>query len=263
MQLKAWVISLDDQKPLPTQLVDYLRKHDFDAEIFPAVDGRSGVPVLKESESINEQRAITYRRRTLTSSEIGCYLSHLRAIRSAYEQGYQYVAVFEDDVIPEDDLAATLIACQQLDPQKHMVRLMELKPTKRKIIGPLGNHHSLTRPMRGTLGTQGYVLNRRGMERVLAYGSEVCMPIDKLYDNFFLYGLHCYAVEPHVIYEAASSSNVSKAGALHHTPWVMLRWQVYKLVRSLRRRLYLLRHAKEMLPAEKSKTKPGKSKRIR
>ena len=263
MQLKVWVISLDDQNPTARNLIEYLQQNKFDVALFPAVDGRGSVPILQESESLNQDRARASRRRDLTSSEIGCYLSHLRAIRKAYEQGFEHVALFEDDVIAEQDLASTLEEIVTLPPEVHMVRLMELKPTKRKEIKQLQNQHLLTRPLRGTLGTQGYVLNRRGMELVLDYGSDVSMPIDKLYDNFFMFGLHCYAVEPHVIHETPSSSNVSKAGSLLSSPLAILRWQLFKLHRSVRRRLYLLRHYSEMMPAEKCKTKPGKSERMR
>ncbi|RLU02907.1 MAG: glycosyltransferase family 25 protein [Ketobacter sp.] len=263
MQLKAWVISLDDQNQTARNLIDYLQQNQVDVELFPAVDGRGRLPELHDNESLNQAKARAHRRRDLTSSEIGCYLSHLRAIRKAYEQGVEYVALFEDDVIAEPDLASTIKELATLPKEFHMVRLMELKPTKRKVIKQLGNQHWLTRPLRGTLGTQGYVLNRQGMELVLDYGSEVCMPIDKLYDNFFMFGLHCYAIEPHVIHETPSSSNVSKAGNLLSSPLAILRWQMFKLHRSLRRRFYLLRHYSEMMPAEKCKTKPGKSARMR
>lgn len=262
--MKAFIISLSPDNETARNLQNALARDGVDAEIFPAVDGRFDFPQLLKGESINQHKALTNRKAELTKSEVGCYLSHLRAIKTAYNSGLQHVAIFEDDVIAEAHIGDVMGAIENLGEGAHLVRLMSLKLRKRKKIKTLTGTYLLTRPMRGGLGTQGYIANRRGMEIILKHGSEISMPIDKLYDSFFLYNLRCYNVEPHVIYEKTHLTTIKKTeGNISRNFEVILRWRLNKLYRSLRRHYYKFRHYSDFFPASTPQKDIGRSKRIR
>lgn len=264
MSIAAWIISLNPDTDAVQSLLASLQQEGIDARIFPAVDGRHQMPALLPGETLSQTRALIYRKAPLTRSEVGCYLSHLRAIRNAYEQGLSHACIFEDDVVIEPGLGALLHALVALDADAHLVRLMELKIRKRKIVQPLGAGFTLTRPQRGALGAQGYVLNRTGMKKIIDASHPLYMPFDKLLDSFFLFDLHCFSVEPHAIYERLHPSSIIKTrGILDRRPWVVVAWHLNKLYRSLRRRLHYLAHRSEFDPAEKPVQVQGKSERIR
>lgn len=264
MSLNAWIIALNPENPVALELRRTLEGQGVAAQIQPAVDGRKEMPALQGRERLSQDKAVIYRRTPLTSAEVGCYLSHYRLIQQAYDQGLSHICLFEDDVVAEPGLGDLLRGIVQLDENAHLVRLMSLKIRKRKIVQTLPAGYTLVRPLRGAVGTQGYVLNRAGMKKVLDFGATVYMPVDKLYDNFFLYGLNCFSVEPHAVYEISRTTTVTKSKLAAKKNWMVeLRWRMNKLVRSIRRKLHYLTKYNEYHPASRPSKTLGKSSRIR
>jgi len=264
MSFKARIIALNTANPVALTLLKELQDAGLDAEITQAVDGRSGMPELLTGERVSQTLALIHRRARLTSSEVGCYLSHYRAIKQAYAEGLSHVALFEDDVVAEAGLGDVIRQILQLGEEAHLVRLMALKIRKRKVLQPLNEHFNLVRPVRGSLGTQGYILNREGMRRVIQSGARIFMPIDSFYDSFFIFDFNCYGIEPHAIYELGGPSNIKKtAGGLDTRLWVSVGWRLYKLFRSVMRRRYARRHKRELSPASMPTERPGRSERLR
>jgi len=264
MTLNAWIIALNPENPVALELKRTLEEQGIAAELRVAVDGRKQMPPLQGQEQLSQHKAMIYRRAPLTSAEVGCYLSHYRLIKEAYDQGLNHICLFEDDVVAEPGLGDLLRAIVELDDSAHLVRLMSLKIRKRKVVQSLPAGYTLVRPLRGAVGTQGYVVNRIGMKKILDFGATIYMPIDKLYDNFFLYDLNCFSVEPHAIYEIVRPTSVKKASLpTGKNLKIALLWQSNKLVRSIKRRLHLLAHHRSYYPASKPVRSVGKSERIR
>jgi glycosyl transferase family 25 len=263
MPVDAWVIALDPESPVVRNLQQSLHAQGIAARVFPAVDGRSGLPVLQGEERLSQLRARIHRKAALTSAEVGCYLSHYRIIRHAYEAGRTHVCIFEDDVVAEPGLGDLIREICRLDGDAHLVRLMSLKARKRKVVRRLPEGHTLVRPLRGALGAQGYVVNRTGMRKILAYGATIYLPIDKLYDSFFLFGLNCFSVEPHGIYEISRSTTVEKTvGDATPELWLALAWRVDKIYRGIRRYSHRLLKIREFFPAARPQGFLGRTERI-
>lgn len=264
MPLKAWIIALNPDNPIALALQKTLLAEGFDAEISRAIDGRHAMPPLQPGEKLSQKLALVHRRAKLTSSEVGCYLSHYRLIKQAYENGLSHVALLEDDVVAEPGLGDAMRRILELDDTAHLVRLMALKIRKRKVVQALNDQFNLVRPIRGSLGTQGYIVNREGMARIVKSGARIFMPIDSFYDSFFVFDFNCYGIEPHAIYELGGPSNITKTkGGIDKRLSVTVGWRLYKLFRSVMRRWYNLRHRSELTPATKPTSTPGRSERLR
>lgn len=264
MNITAWIIALNPDNPVALELQSTLRAQGIDASIRQAVDGRQQMPVLQGDERLSPHQTLLYRQAPLTSAELGCYLSHFRLIREAYDAGLSHLCLFEDDVVAEPGIGDLLRDIVTLDDDTHLVRLMSLKIHKRKVIRPMVGGYTLVRPLRGALGTQGYVVNRTGMKKILDFGATIYLPIDKLYDAFYLYDLKCFSVEPHAVYEITRPTSVKKARKLE-TPGLSIRLMsaLNKLGRSIRRRQYYFMHRNEFFPAQKPTHTVGKTKRIK
>ncbi len=266
MQKKCicWVISLNPVSANTQKLIADLRSQGLDAEVFPAIDGRAGTPPLEGGERIRGNLAMVRHGRRLTASELGCYLSHLRAIKQAYKNGYQYVCLIEDDVVIESRFGDVYRAV--LDKGLDMVRLMSLRIRKRVVLEALVGEHHLVRPERGGLGTQAYVLNRVGMQKFIDYAQNIYEPVDKVFDHFFLFDLNVYAVEPHVAYELVHETSVQKSPSIAAEKpllWQRLVFHPVKLWFSLRRHFYRLRNWRDFSGAALPKQKVGKTERAR
>lgn len=264
--IPCWIISLNPESVSSLTLSQALSAQNVAHEFFPAVDGRIGMPVLQGREHLNIRRSLLRHRRLLNSSEIGCYLAHYRAVGKALDSGLEHICILEDDVMPEPAFAATLTALEDLPEDVEMVRLMALRIRRRKQLSLLHglDHHHLVRPERGWCGAQGYVLNRRGMRKIIERGWNIFEPIDKFYDHFWEYGLRQFGVEPHVIYEIEHPSSIRKTPSPVQIPLLLrLLAPFHKASFSSSRHRYLKGHADEFYPAEWPAERMGRTKRMK
>lgn len=264
--MQCFIISLDHDKPQPRALRNALQQQGVDAQFFVAVDGRQQMPALEPGERLDQRRAVLLTRAALTRTQVACYLSHLRLLRQAYEQGLAWVCILEEDVEIEADFARILQELETLPQHCELVRLMGLRVRRRKIVSQLGaGSHRLVRPERGWCGTQGYVVSRAGMARILRHGTHIVRPIDKFYDRGWEFDLKSYGVEPHLIYEQDSPSTISKPC---DTAWrdqpltTKFAFHALKLWFSVYRDLYRLAHFREFYPASRGSRHYGKTRRI-
>lgn len=266
MKLACWVISLNPDAENTRLLLSSLQMQGLDASVFAAIDGRRAMPALQGKERFNNVLAMIRHGKTLTSSELGCYLSHFRAVKKAYEHDYSHLCVFEDDVVIEPTFADVLNAVVAKD-GLDIVRFMALRLRPRKELGDIdGTGHILVRPKRGVVGAQAYILNRDGMKKFLDYAQTIYEPVDKLIDHSWLFGLKVYGVEPHTVYELEHESSITKvAGASVAGPqlWQRLVYHPVKLWFSLRRHSHLLRHYTDYSPAVMAEGRSGQTKRMR
>lgn len=267
MSIPCWIISLDPSAPMPSSLAAQLAAQGVDHRFIPGVDGRRGKPPLVGREHIAARRALIRHGKTLTSSELGCYLAHYRAVQRAWDEGLERICIMEDDVSLEDDFARVLAAVAALPEDMEMVRLMALRVRRRKVLSPLPgcDSHRLVRPERGWCGCQAYVVNRRGMKKFLDYACAIFEPVDKVIDHFWEFDLRLYGVEPHVCWENEHPTSIVKVPA--QLPPVPLHYRLAapfaKLAFSISRHSYLRRHADEFYPAEKPPVRMGRTKRMR
>lgn len=266
MSVPCYVITLNPQSERTQTLLANLAAAGVPAQPFMGVDGRKGMPATDGEEALAPLETLWRHQCELTSSEVGCYLSHYRLIRQAHAQGLERICILEDDVELEPAFASVFAELLNLPDECEMIRLMALKIRKRKVVKTFADGvHQLIRPERGLLGTQGYLINRRGMEKFLAHARRIFEAIDKVYDHFYEYDLRMYGVEPHIILEVAQPSSIIKSNrARARVPlWVKIFYPVGKGLRSLQRHRYLRAHQDEFYPAEKPKQRPGRSVRLR
>lgn len=266
LMLCCRVISLHPQAYHTQVVLESLRAQGVDAEIFAAVDGRKAMPALLRGECFNNNLAMIRHGKLLTSSELGCYLSHLRVVCEAYERGCEHLCVFEDDVVLEEGFGEVLRASLQLEGVE-MLRYMELRLRPRKVLAELASSgYVLTRPVRGAVGAQAYLLNRVGMKKFITHAQTIYEPVDKVFDHFWLFDLALYGVEPHTVYELEHETSIAKeatAGVAGPTLLQRLCYHPVKLWFSLRRHYYWLSHRSDFSPAKIANERPGRTKRMR
>lgn len=266
MSIPCRIISLDPASAMAKALAGELRAQGVAFEFVAAVDGRCGLPPLEGREYFDDRKALIRHRRLLRPAEIGCYLSHYRALQKAWDEGVERLCLLEDDVGLEPGFAGVLAAIEALPEDVEFVRLMALRVRRRKVLSSLPgcDPHRLVRPERGLCGTQGYVINRRGMRKVLDAACRIYEPVDKFYDHFWEYGLRQYGIEPHAIYEHEHPSSIqSRAPTKQAVPLhYRLLSPLDKFLFSRSRRLHLKKNAGEFYPAEKPAGVIGRTRRM-
>lgn len=222
-------------------------------ELFTEVDvAEDGLPVLREGEVLDQEGAVRFRKKPLTNSEIQSYLLHYRAIQAAYLASADYLCLLEEDTVTEWLFSEVLDKLIHLPPDRELICFVKKRRQKRKVGEAVDNRHILVRPVKGIGGSQGYLINRSGMEKVIRFGSRIFKPFDKFLDHFWEIDLHVYCIEPQLIWMIPRNS--SKKTQKKKPPIGLKTILVHKMEkfrRNINRRIYLMRHRNEFSPMEK------------
>lgn len=145
-----------------------------------AVDGRE----LSEAE-VQEQTDPAFEFKPLNRAEFGLFVSHRLAWQRLLESSEKNAAIFEDDVLLADNLAAVFSAIDALDQEFDVIKL---ETTFRSIVLnkeglPLCEDTRLHPLLTWHGGTAGYVVSRRGAQRLLERKQRVSDPIDQVLFN--------------------------------------------------------------------------------
>jgi glycosyl transferase family 25 len=213
LALAVRIINLERALDRRNAITGRLEKVGLPFEIFKATDGRA---------LTGDDRA-AYDRKTrierygydLGDNEIACHLSHLRCITAAHEQGYSHVLVLEDDVDVADDLPDIVQDLLATVPQAECVRLCGLRRRRSLDLCPLGRDRRLVRLLGPACGSQAYILNRRGMEKVMRHGARITVQFDIMLDRYWRTGLEIHAVLPYPVSITDVASTITKTG----DPW--------------------------------------------
>lgn len=161
----------------------------------PGVDGRAlRYPIPEFDEA-------AYRRRhgkRLDAGQVGCYLSHLKALRTFLESDLDYAVIAEDDASPRRDLQATLEAAIRLGGAWDLLRLCGFHDPHplpfARLDDPARSRMSIA--LTRLCGTGAYLVNRRGAARLVERLLPMRLPIDHAIDREWVLGLRAAIVQP-------------------------------------------------------------------
>ncbi len=163
-------------------------------ELLDATDGRTLTDAERALVDHERRRRITPY--PLTDNEIGCWLSHRRAMQSIIARGEKMAVILEDDaeILPGFAVAMDAIERQAgpfdvIDLHrkfKHgeaFVPCRELAPDLS--IGRVGAAH---------MGAIAYVMSRAGAEKFIAYAQKFVHAVDKEMHRYWASGLDIYGL---------------------------------------------------------------------
>ncbi len=202
--LRAFVVSLARCPERRRKTVAAFAAVGIRLEVVEAVDG-TGKIAFEDGESVDFVHSGSRPCVFVGPAQAGCYLSHYRLLRRAYEEGLERVLVFEDDARPLPGLQAALDELAALPASFELVRLY-CPPQRRAVpgcipLGPVGRvaHHlrdgrRIIR-LRGRLyETVAYTMSRTGMRKFLDRAQPICAPLDVLWAYFWRLDLASYVV---------------------------------------------------------------------
>jgi glycosyl transferase, family 25 len=114
----------------------------------------------------------------LVAGEKGCYASHLVAWKMLLEGTAAAMVVLEDDVKLVDEFAEVIDAIERLDVPWDMVKLIGREHEKIRSKKPLVKNFDLIEYRRVPSLTAGYVVSRKGAEKLLQTRRPFGRPID-------------------------------------------------------------------------------------
>ncbi len=170
----------------------------------------------------------------LKFAEIGCFLSHLRALETFVNKSEKsYVIVLEDDVEFIGDVEE--YKHQWLDAVQGQDAKMLKLYSRRKVKGDLvysQHDYNTIRPRLVPLGTQATIYNRAAAIKLLETYHQFGMPIDVAYQHFWQHGVIVLVSASNHVKEISSQLGGSNISNEHDFPLT------YKIKRELKRSWY-------------------------
>jgi len=208
----------------------YLRQKGIEPTRIDAIDGRtlSVIERLRHyDEACNERNYFL----SLKAAEIGCFLSHKKAMETFLEQSDKpFLLLLEDDIEFCVDIA--LIATSWFEVLSRSSPTMLKLYTKRNVSGKIvatSPYGQIVRPYVVPLGTPAQVLNRAAVKKLLLLCERFSMPVDVAYQYWWQHGVCVLSASPSQVNEISQNIGGSSiSGSQGLTQW-------HKIVREIGR----------------------------
>ena len=215
MKVETYLINLDGSDERLKSATEQLNAEQVNFTRFAAVDGR-GKP-LSSFENYNDQRALEVMGRSLISSELGCYLSHIGCLKKFLSTDSDYLIVVEDDIRLLAGFKATVDATLTWLYKNPDVDwyAMNLGAKKNKLSKKLFHFQGrdLVRAYYYPIRFIGMIWTRKGAEAFLEHAQEMYMPVDNLAQSWLSRNGKGLSIWPAVVKPNGLDSDIDGAAA--------------------------------------------------
>ena len=193
-QLMTFVINLDRAPDRLQRISQQLQRVGLPFVRLPAVDAQA---LTAEQQAALDVPA--YRRKhgmEPLAGELGCYLSHVEAMRQMLASDAAYALVLEDDVLISDRLPAALAGLMAQPKRWDMVKLSAVHSGTPMPVLQVAPGQQLAVMLSRCTGSSAYVMNRRAAEVYLRGLLPMSLPYDHVFDQGWRFGLKVRLLTP-------------------------------------------------------------------
>ena len=207
-KIKKYYINLDrsvDRRDYMEEQIERLGIENI--ERVPGVDGKKANST-EEGKLEDFKYKISYTKRKVKKGEIGCILSHFKAIRKSYENGDEYAIIFEDDILLDMSKVWNFKfseIIEKVDSQMEIINLStNTVPSRNK---PLNLEEY--NPKKRSSWTCSYLITRKGMEKIfrLTESLEIIFDSDLVADVYLYEKLTTRVLRPSIFIPDAKNNN--------------------------------------------------------
>ncbi len=192
-----YVINLDRSPKRLEEISKQLTRVGLSFHRVVAVDGKEAT--LEQLTQLDEA---SYQRKHGKSSlpgELGCYLSHVEAIRQFLQSGHSYAVILEDDAILEDGFSQVVQYLSHHPKPWDMVKLSGVHSGTPCAVSTINDQYRLSVMFSKCTCSSAYMLNRKAAEAYNQGLLPMSLPYDHEFDKGWTYGIKVRAVTPFVV----------------------------------------------------------------
>ena len=196
-RLQTWVINLDRAPERLARIASQMERLGLPFTRLPAVDARA---LSHEQRGALDEAA--YRRKhgmTPVLGELGCYLSHVRAMELFLASEAEFALVLEDDVLLHDSLLAVLRGLMQQPLRWDVAKLSAVHSGTPMPYAEVAPGHQLAVMLSRCTGSSAYLMNRSAAQSYLRQPGGLLpmrLPYDHVFDQGWRFGLKFRLVTP-------------------------------------------------------------------
>jgi len=190
---KVYIINLDRS---PERLSNFMQSFGavgLEIVRVPAVDGSE---LTLPHPDYDERKHRLYHGKQTSMGTIGCYFSHIKALRQFLESDEETALICEDDVSAKPELPLVLDKVLSLKKHWDLLRLNCWRIPTHVPVQTLTMGYRLSVPVYWTGGTGSYYVNRKAAERIIAYSLPMYLPYDHAFEQNWRMGLTTMMVVP-------------------------------------------------------------------
>ena len=134
--------------------------------------------------------------KTTNPREVGCYLSHLKALRSFLDSGHNFGMILEDDIELPPNILDLIQAAQKQAAHWDLLRLSAHKPGHPLPIADLPDGHVLAYNTKVLKNTGAYLVNRHAAQCICENMLPMFVPYDVALDCEWNHGFKTAYIHP-------------------------------------------------------------------
>lgn len=194
LQLQILVISLKHSNARRAKVISEMSKTQLKWSFMDAVDGSKldlgAVPY-------NPGKVMRMQGYSLTSREIGCYLSHMKCWHACIEHDLPTL-IFEDDFLLHSHFESVLSTLINDYREWQIVRFQALEDKAHKLNIDFGSFQLVCNDG-DPIGATAYLVNPVSARRLLEESREIYEPLDHFIEHHEKHGLQILAVKPYPV----------------------------------------------------------------
>ena len=194
----ALYINLDRSDVRRAHMEEQLTALGFPFERFAALDGST---LETGPAEIDPDHFAKCHGRLVRPGEIGCYLSHIRALERFLQSEADYGLIFEDDAEISPDLREILDEVVQRDKLQDwdFLKLQTRRNTFQTLCQPIKDDYSLGICYSRSTGATAYMVTRQGAQKMVERLLPMETPWDHAFDRPHFLGLRFKIVYPYPV----------------------------------------------------------------
>lgn len=206
-ELKCYVINLDRSKKRMSEFNKAFRGTNLKVERIAALDGNS----IKIKSFSNDFECRKEMGRSIQPGEVGCFLSHKKALEKFLSTDSKYAIILEDDAIPKDgfkdNIEFIIEKFLKNNKKTSAINLGALDFKYSSQVMPIKNN-LLRCAHRFPMLATGILWTRSGADRFLENASTVIMPYDNFLRFLFSGTNSVFSLQPAIIHSSGIESDI-------------------------------------------------------
>jgi glycosyl transferase family 25 len=202
--IQVIIISLERSIDRRERVQHELKNFSLAWEFLNAVDGCALKVLPKSYDDRKVKRLQGYE---LTPSEIGCYLSHMKAWEKCVKQN-KITLIVEDDFVINSDFSHAFESLIQMDQKWSLVRLAALYDIEHRVVDRWEGIE-LVENIGDPVGAAAYLIKPSAAAQLIKCAGAIYEPVDHYLEHYNKHGLRMLAIKPYPISVEGKDSTIA------------------------------------------------------
>lgn len=147
-------------------------------------------------EDYNSRKYNVLHGKTTNRRELGCYFSHIKALRAFLDSEAEHALILEDDIQLPEGILEIIDSALAYSDHWNLIRMTSFTPGEHLTFAQLNETYSLSYNLKVLKNTGAYIIDRHAAQCILDHMLPMCLPYDVALDRNWRYGFKTACISP-------------------------------------------------------------------